>query len=407
MIYLKRKCPICEHRTGTSMHKQAFKLLASALLPEKQEIVHCCQCGFVFVNSSIKKEYYEKYILLNKMHENPEKAVSLKEYNELLDLVNILADYIPSLDSRILHINSGNGQLLKHLKICGYKDLTGMDISEVNLQHLKTYGIKGIHSDVMLSIPITSRYLKYFDFVICSDVLNKIYDVKTAAHNLVYLTKFRGRLFIENVDSSCYYENNFHPFYQFKADVLNHFDSSSIINLVRQEIRASILCSSRRLKVIEGNKKEVSNYLVLQFLKQRDSTQKIKLRFATDTVKNVSKYIEASKNIIKQSSKTPGFQRLSGLVEMNKPVIVWGAGNTTYRLLESTVLEKCNIEAFIDSDVTKQGSFLLGKRVLAPDYLYKSECKHIVVCSVDASEEIMQQLNEMKIDREITVIVFK
>jgi hypothetical protein len=180
-----------------------------------------------------------------------------------------------------------------------------------------------------------------------------------------------------------------------------------MINLVRQEIRAFTLCSSRRWKLIEGNKKEARNYLAMQLLGQRDPAQKIKPRFASDTVKNVNMYIEASKNMIKQASKTPGFQRLAGLIQMNKPIIVWGSGNTTWRLLESTVLGKCNIEAFVDSDVKKQSTFLLGKRVLAPHYLYKSECKHIVVCSVDASEEIMQQLNSMEIDREITVIVFK
>ncbi|HWR01104.1 MAG TPA: hypothetical protein VN371_04520 [Chlorobaculum sp.] len=53
----------------------------------------------------------------------------------------------------------------------------------------------------------------------------------------------------------------------------------------------------------------------------------------------------------------------------NTPVVVWGAGSYTRRLLATTALSKGNLRYFVDNDGNKQGKELAGVPVLSPDSL--------------------------------------
>ena len=79
------------------------------------------------------------------------------------------------------------------------------------------------------------------------------------------------------------------------------------------------------------------------------------------TKKSVLNHIVQSNNVL----NSPEIEKLAN---DKTPVIVFGAGNYTLRLLETTALGKCNIVAFVDNDSKKHGNIINGK-----DFLFKND----------------------------------
>jgi FlaA1/EpsC-like NDP-sugar epimerase len=91
------------------------------------------------------------------------------------------------------------------------------------------------------------------------------------------------------------------------------------------------------------------------------------------------------------------------LVETQNPVVVWGAGNFTMRLLKDSVLNKCNIVAFIDNDSTKWGKTIKGISVYPPDKA-KNFKGALVICSALGSDDILSQIKTMGAKNDIIVL---
>jgi FlaA1/EpsC-like NDP-sugar epimerase len=82
------------------------------------------------------------------------------------------------------------------------------------------------------------------------------------------------------------------------------------------------------------------------------------------------------------------------LIQSQEPIIIWGAGQFTLRLLANSSLGKCNILGFIDSDSNKQGKTLMELPVHKPDYLVDHPCK-VVICSALHYNEIKNTVNSL------------
>jgi FlaA1/EpsC-like NDP-sugar epimerase len=59
-------------------------------------------------------------------------------------------------------------------------------------------------------------------------------------------------------------------------------------------------------------------------------------------------------------------QTIDTLVAAQTPVLIWGAGTLTRRLLATSRLAEARIIAFVDSNLELQRTHLVGRPVLAP-----------------------------------------
>ena len=60
--------------------------------------------------------------------------------------------------------------------------------------------------------------------------------------------------------------------------------------------------------------------------------------------------------------------------------------------LRMSLLKDCNIKGFLDSDIRKQGKYILGKKIISPDILASLDDSYVVVIGVGPSNRGMQKI---------------
>ncbi|MEG2336762.1 MAG: hypothetical protein RSC04_03360, partial [Bacteroidales bacterium] len=108
----------------------------------------------------------------------------------------------------------------------------------------------------------------------------------------------------------------------------------------------------------------------------------------TQTLRNsILNYIDLSKN-------DHPITKLQSNIKNQKPIVIWGAGNYTARILQETNLGEANILFFVDSDSKKWGMHILEKEVVSPEALLQltDNTFDIVVISALFSSEISTQI---------------
>ena len=241
----------------------------------------------------------------------------------------------------------------------------------------------------------SDRYLngEKFDFIILSHVMEHISDVKRAALILRELLSDDGQLYIETPDAGQYARHYIVPYYYFDSEHINHFDRNSLFNLfesagfntVQIMSKSFLVNETTRYPAIFGIFKKIANPQPYIFLKDDAARKEIEqyINMSNDTVSN---------------------QVLEQLAGSGQPIVVFGAGNFTARLLESTPLKKCNIYAFVDNDVKKHGNTFNNTLIREPAFL-KQFKGPVVVCSALFFNQILNQLkNDLQIPNEIITI---
>jgi len=97
------------------------------------------------------------------------------------------------------------------------------------------------------------------------------------------------------------------------------------------------------------------------------------------------------KQYIKYSENDCHYAIISKLAESGEPLIVWGVGCSTTRLLSNTALHKANIVAFVDNNPKYWWDKLLAKPIIKPSELIGRN-ETVVVTSKLYGEQIIEQL---------------
>ncbi len=342
---LLRGCPVCQNATGAELlYTQKFTLADNHPLPGQYDIVACSKCGFVYADTPISQDGYDKYYgAMSKYDMNYTCGETLLH----ADRAAWINTFIYDKTNNIIDVGCGNGQLLLELEKLGLCNLTGLDPSEQCISNLKEKGITGITSSIF-----SVSTIKKYDCSILSGVLEHIYDVKKIIVTMTHLLKQHGLLFVCVPDASRYQDYDSVPFDYFNIEHINHFDETSLINLglrhgfsMTSFLKTTITLSKTIQPVIfcvyENTGKPIANWQ----------------SYSRNCVVN---YIERTK---KMAGVNP---LIDQLIETQEEVIVWGAGNYTSRLLVGSGLDRCNIVMIVDNDKHKQGTIINGKTVYSP-----------------------------------------
>jgi hypothetical protein len=99
-------------------------------------------------------------------------------------------------------------------------------------------------------------------------------------------------------------------------------------------------------------------------------------------------YIRVSEKLAGEVEK-----QLDRLARSGDPVLVWGVGTNTQRLMASSPLAKANIIAFVDSNPHYHGKKVEGRPVLSPSEM--GAYPHpVLIASFIFREEIKKQIRE-------------
>ncbi len=226
--------------------------------------------------------------------------------------------------------------------------------------------------------------------IILSHVLEHIYDLSNAIKNLKNYLKPNGMVYVETPNAEKYFDFYIAPFHYFDTEHINHFSKLHHQNLFE----------SYGYKLIENNEKEMmvsekqrypAVFSVFQFV---GIFKKPVADFSL--INKINKYIELSGNDNR-------IEKINKLYLSQAPVIIWGAGNYTLRMLFETNLGKCNILHFIDSDSKKWNHTINGKSILCPisDNLQNND---VIICSALFALEIQQQLQKLNPNCQLTIL---
>jgi SAM-dependent methyltransferase len=354
----QRRCAVCEGARVRKLHRQQFQALTEGALLEGYDVVSCETCGFCFADRVPDQAAFDQYYEAMSKYENTQRDGRESPYDRarLQEVARVARQYLPSLQSRILEIGCANGLLLSLLKQAGYACVTGVDPSPTSARLARE--LYGVHV-----VPATFSRLnlapRSADFIILVGVLEHVRDLPGALHTLSNLLSDAGRLYFVLPDASRYSEGRDAPFQEFSVEHINYFGRVSLSNLLVQRGFVEIGYEEGFFEV--GYR--TSTPVLHAVFERATASQPIVHDTATcrDLASYVAQSLEADRRI---------HRIVAELAQSGQPILVWGTGSHTLRLLATSKLNDARISAFVDSNPHYQGKQLHGVSIIAPSALH-------------------------------------
>lgn len=365
----------------------------------KYDVVCCSKCGFIYADINDTQRSYNKYYADYNMYSSVskiKKEIYEKASNQKVDF---LEKFICKTD-KVIDIGCGGGDLLKGLRKKGYRNLYGIDPSLKSVEILQSEGIAGSVGNLFDEVP--EKLKGKFDMVCCTAVLEHIYDLKGAVEKLSgYIKPESGKLFIDvpAIEGFAKYKANLSN--NFNHEHINYFSLQSLDNLLGNKNLRRISKESESFYLFETEKitSELEIRGVYQFHEKNYNIVK-----DIQSVKAVKKYFEY---IEEENGKRK--ELLKQVISRRKEIIIWGTGAFTQWILQNIPEIQNVVTCFIDNNIEKQGTRLCGKTIYSADYLIhrvitQGNSPLVLICSMQNSKEIAEQIEEMNINLEYFIV---
>jgi len=334
----KRECPICGNDEVRVMFTQTFANIEGISFLNGYDVVSCKQCHFVYAsNIPGQAAFDEYYINANKYEHEIEQPDTISGKYE--HIVQEIIRFEHDKTAAIIDIGCARSEILRSLQNLGFSNLTGIDPSLKNVEYLKSKGINGIHAAIK-----TIDTSKQYKIVLFLAVLEHIQNLHQTLDTLYNITAINGIVIISVPDMTIPASGEF-PYQEFSREHINYFTEISLSNLMIKH--------GFHLHTVFSRKE--NGELLGFFRKESKSVQK-----DTNGELKIQNYIDQSKQY--EDAIYANLQQYS-----NTPVIVWGLGTFTQRLLVKNVLK--NIIAMVDSNPQYAGKKYNDIDIIPPSEL--------------------------------------
>jgi SAM-dependent methyltransferase len=389
-----RVCPVCKSGTSELIFEQRFSNLSSGGLLDSYDVVACRVCGFCYADNIPSQEVFNEYYReMSKYEQTLSNGVSSYFYlGKFNSIVKFIKHFIPDTNKRILEIGCSTGTLLNLLKNLGYSNLIGVDPSPACAVIAdQLYAIK-VLTGTLSNLPIEAGPI---DLVILAGTLEHIKDLDTALDQISNILAPDGMVCVSVPDASHYMDGEDAPYQEFSVEHINFFGPVSLANLLKKRGFAEI---SMTRDVIEVNYHTTTPVFHSLFEKEK-TINPVSFSLDNETRAGLIQYVDKSRIIDEQIHKV-----IKQLVERHQPIIVWGTGAHTLRLLLSSPLGEAEIIAFVDSNPKYQGKSLNNIQIISPEAL-KTLPQPILISSRAYENEIADQIrNTLRLDNEIITL---
>lgn len=390
-----RACAVCGSVDKEQIYHQRFVNPNQNAFHSGYDVVACRTCGFAFADNLPSQQFIDEYYrqmtkktaLLEKQMQKgylePEFLIRQHEHS----IRNMRPHMKP--EDAILDVGCYTGHLLSLLKRDGFNNLKGLDPSAFAAEVAgKRHGIEVVVGSLFDDIDIGA-----YDFITVTHVLEHIVDLRPFVLRLRDLLNAGGRVYIESPDAHNFFlrdsadesiqSEHKVPFFQFSVEHVNYFTALSITNLMTS-------LGFRKVVVEE----QVSTVAMLATIWERCAFEKDE-RITT----SLRKYISESE------ARFSGIHgKIDELVSTKEPIIVWGAGLHSQKLLSSTRLNEANILAFVDSDPAYQGGTLAGLPIKSPAELPQMPSHRLLISSEMYQDEIAKQIRSLGLPNDVILL---
>ena len=359
------------------LHRQRFH---EGILGDGYDVVVCKACGTGFADGIPTQVELNRYYAEQSKYSHEGTDGSESEYDRLRFemVVDQVVPYLPSPGTRILEVGCATGGLLAAFRRRGFPNVLGADPSPACADAARR--LHGIEVRVS-NIAQLAEWQDRFDLVLMIGVLEHLREVQPAIRTINDRVDAGGLFYAAVPDVEGLADCRNAPFQQFSMEHVNFFSDQSL-----NRVMAACGLASRRTWRWMVEWRENVTEPVVSGLYQPSSDAALGTDSTTETA--LMRYIASSK---------AGDQRIldiiATLVNTAEPVLIWGAGALTRRLLATTALARANIVGFVDSSPHLQGKQLADRRIFAPpEIIGRSE--RILICSVAFEREIVRFIRE-------------
>jgi SAM-dependent methyltransferase len=355
-----RGCEVCGHRETRLLHRQRFAEMSEGSLLAGYDVVTCLRCGFCHADGIPDQPAFDRYYRDMSKYEQPAGAVQPSEFDlaRFRATVAKIQSLTPRTDARILEIGCATGLLLSRLKRAGFPNVAGVDPSPAcGEMARRDYGVPvacGSLSDELA--PPAS-----VDLLILIGVLEHLRDLRAALTKLATMLAPGGRLFLTVPDASRYAEGEDAPFQEFSVEHINFFGPVSLANLMAAHGFRPIYTAQEQQR---QNVRTVTPVLHAAFAKLPPGAARPPLAPDRETSVGLERYLAQSQRA--NDAVQPALEKLAA---GRQPVIVWGAGAHTLRLLATSALAQANLVAIVDANPRYHGKTINGVPIVKPDHI--------------------------------------
>jgi predicted TPR repeat methyltransferase len=344
------------------LHHQRFLLAEGNPLPSGYDVVWSKRAGFAYADTSVDQAVYDRYYAQFSKYEDSTVSTgggeTPSDAGRLAQTAADIARVVGDRNASVLDIGCANGGLLVALRKLGFSSVAGIDPSPACVRTVRTR--HGIPAEAGGLFELPAR-MKKPDVIVLSHVLEHVCDLRRAIQVLRGLLSKKGMAYIEVPDAARYRDYVFAPFQDFNTEHINHFSTISLTNLMR----------SQGFEPVSGGTKTIQSSpqcpypAVFGFFRKRDGAVK-----ATDFQRDDQLLASLQEYIARSAAKLAQIERvIRPLVQAQTPLLVWGTGQLTMKLLAETSLAKANVVAFVDGNPINQGKTLSGRVIRAPEQI--------------------------------------
>jgi 2-polyprenyl-3-methyl-5-hydroxy-6-metoxy-1,4-benzoquinol methylase len=365
----KRECPVCGNTEVNLMFAQGFAKIEGISFLGGYDVVSCKKCSFVYASNIPEQSAFDEYYInANKYeHEIEQPDIITGKYEHI---VQEIVDFEHDKTAPIVDIGCARSETLRSLRNLGFSNLTGIDPSVKNVEYLKSKGINGIHATIK-----TVDTSKQYEVVLFLAVLEHIQDLHQTLNTLYAITAENGMIIISVPDMTIPASGEF-PYQEFSREHINFFTDISLSNLMTKHGFNTVFSKRERGELIGFFRKDSKSV-------QKDTDGELKIQ-----------------NYIDQSKKYEDAIYANLLQYSDTPVIVWGLGTFTQRLLVKNVLK--NIVVMVDSNPQYAGKKYNDIDIIPPSELMKHKEPVILAVSPRYFDAVAHTIkDEMKLDNEI------
>ena len=372
-----RPCPVCGGSECRMLHRQRFH---EGILGDGYDVVVCKACGAGYADGIPTQAELNRYYANESKYSYESAGGAESEYDlrRFEIIVDQVTPYLASRDARILEVGCATGGLLSVFKRRGFANVLGVDPSPRCAEAARR--LHGIEVRVAAMAHL-AEWRDRFDLVLMIGVLEHLREVRPAVGTMAERMNPGGSFYAAVPDVEGFANSRNAPFQQFSMEHVNFFSAQSL-NRTMAACRL-IPCQTWRWMV---EWRENVTEPVVSGLYQPSPETALHADSTTETA--LVRYIASS-----EAGDQKILDIIATLVSTGEPVLIWGAGALTRRLLAETALTRANIVGFVDSSPHLQDKQLAGRTIFAPaNIIGRSE--RILICSVAFEREIVRFIRD-------------
>lgn len=379
-----RPCPACGARDPELLRAHRFAMIDSVSVLDGYDIVACARCGMTYADRIPSQAMLDHYYADASKYAYPQREglESPADAARLRITADTIAAHVRDRDARILDVGCASGRLLSELRDRGFRSLRGIDPSPACVAAARHH--YGITADVS-TIGQLARRGDRFDLIVLVGVLEHLNDLAGALDTLRTLLAPRGVVYVEVPDVTRFVDYPNAPYQEFSVEHVNYFSPGSL--------QCAFAARGFACSWIEGNTRATAPGTVVSNVSAIarpgfDSAARPTVRDG-ESRPAVERYLRQS-----ATDDEALRRRLSSLLSGGDPVILWGAGTLTLRLVAEGAFDGTNVVALTDSSMRYHGARAGKWPIVAPSALPRHGVR-IIIMSRAFGPEIAQQAGKL------------